>query len=260
MTHRIWARLFAGVSFGLFAAAAGAAPILSDNFNDGNDDGWTHFDPNAVMLDGIPGQFTSYDASGNAYRIQSFSSGFRTSPSRAWAYRADHAYTDFHITTDLVGFNANLDQRLGIVARLGDFQPGTVDGYMLSYNPSPGVAAGGRLQIYRITDELPTAIGVGADVSPALLGTGVYKLELTGTDDEFVGRLLSSAGDALFTVSATDATYAGGYTGLLVTNRTDGSADATFDNFVVSAPEPGSLALVGLALAFNAMRRRRKQH
>src|SRR5688500_7163386 len=114
MTHRIWARLFAGVSLGLFVGAAGAAPIVSDDFNDGNDDGWTRFDPNLVSLQGIPGQFASFDASGNAYRIQSFSSGFPSSPSRAFAYRADQAYTDFRVTTDLVGFNANLDQRLGI--------------------------------------------------------------------------------------------------------------------------------------------------
>jgi hypothetical protein len=257
MTHRTCAQLFVGVFLGLLVGAAEAAPILSDDFNDGNDDGWTQFDPNRVVLEGVPGQYVNFDTAGGAYRIQSFSSGYGTSPSRGMAYRADQTFTAFRVTADVVAFNASVDQRFGIAARFREFEPANADGYLLTYNPSPGRAAGGRLQIYRITNELYTAIGTGADVSPALLATTDFELDFRGAGSAFTGRLLSSTGSVLATASATDATYEAGYTGLLVTNRTDGTADATFDNFV-AAPEPGSLALVGLAVACGAVRRRRR--
>ena len=260
MKHGICAQSIAVLSLCLLGGAVEAAPIISDDFNDGNDNGWTQFDPNRTLFEGVAGQYASFDASANVYRIQSFGSDSVGSPSRAASYRADQTYTDFRITVDLVGFNASLDQRFGVLARLRQVELSDADGYFLSYNPSPGRAAGGLLQIYRLTNELPTAIGTGADVNPALLGSGQYKFEFTGIDDDFTARILSSTGTVLGMTSATDSTYAEGFTGLLVTNRNNGASDATFDNFV-AVPEPGSLALVGLAVACAAVRRgRRPRH
>jgi hypothetical protein len=47
------------------ATHAAAQPILIDDFNDGNDDGWTHIDSN----DGESWGPGSFDASSGAYRL-----------------------------------------------------------------------------------------------------------------------------------------------------------------------------------------------
>lgn len=258
MAIRACARLCAVAAVLAGAASSRGAVVLSDNFEDGDDD-WTRVDPNDERFSNGEGNggYTHFDAGSGAYRIRAFPGPIPQSPSRALAYRADHSYGDFQVSADLVAFDAAVDLRVGLVARLGQAGFGTTDGYLLNYGRSPDPADGRALQIRRITDE-GTALLSSVNVLPTLSGSGDYRLVFDGVGSSFTGRLFDSAGGLIATTTVVDATpHAGpGFAGLLVANTSNLNADATFDNFV-AVPEPGSVLILGIGAASLLLRRRR---
>src|SRR5436309_3446831 len=134
--RRICAGLLLGL-LGLGAASIGLAQ--TDNFNDSNDVGWTHYDP----LGGLGAPAASFTfPGGNSYRIADPArpSGFQgAGQARAGALYSASNYTDFYIEVDLLNWNNSIDQAVGILARitspgLGISWPGEATGFTLEYS------------------------------------------------------------------------------------------------------------------------------
>lgn len=238
----------------LSVAPAWAQPIYSQDFNNQNDAGLTHYDP----LGGVPGGTpTSYTfpqlGPGNfGYRIQvppSPNPGV-FGPARAGAARADLILADFQASADLINWDNTTDQGFGIGARGRQLSIGQFDGYYLGYYTNGSLGSG--ININRIDDEVGTPITPPGQGTVTLTPGHGYRLVFTGTGPLLAGQVfdLADLSTPLATVSATDSTYTSGFTGLIANaNQVSGPtafADATFDNFAVSVPEPGSLALLAV--------------
>ena len=211
------------------------ARAQSDNFNGGNDTAWTHYDPFSGF--GAP---ATYSFPGGGYRIQSALSPSpgTLGPSRAGSLRTDQTYTDFSVSYDLVDWNNSLNQAFGVLGRVTNPGLGTTDGYALTYS------TGGSIDISRITGEAPTGLG---SFSVTLNPANDYRFVFTGTGNTLAGQVfdLSDLSTPLATVTSTDSTYGSGINGFVVfDNSGAATADATFDNYVATVPEPSSLALL----------------
>jgi hypothetical protein len=199
----------------------------SDDFNSGNDNGWTRHDPLAPFGGGATFSFPN-----GGYRIQVPSSPDVNAlgPARAATLHTDVTYTNFALSVDLVDWDDSLGQALGLLARIRNLGRGTADGYAFFYFPAQHVA-----RINRIDNELGIAIGA-ANVAVDLDSAKDYRLVFSGTGSTLSGRIydLSDLTSPLVNLFADDATYTTGSSGLVVAaaNSTRGSAaDATFDNF-----------------------------
>jgi hypothetical protein len=235
----------------LSAAPARADFFFSDDFNDGNDAGWTRYDVLAPF-----GAGGTYSFPSGGYRIQAPPS---PNPAllgvgRAGALRSDFTLADFQVSVDLVDWNNSLDQALHVAARIGQAGLGTTDAYLLHYN-----TASNNLVLDRIDNEFPAPILASAPVT--LDPSQDYRLVFTGIGSSLVGQVfsLSDLDTPLATVSATDATYSEGFVGVLGSGiindlstgaTTNSPVDVTFDNFRAAAvPEPASLVLLGMGVA-----------
>jgi hypothetical protein len=227
---------------GSVVLAVGASLFAqSDNFDSGTDSGWTRYDPLAAF--GAPASFTFPNG---GYRIQAPASPNpgTLGQARAGSIRADGTYGTFSISVDLVDWNNSLNQAFGILGRTSTVGLGTTKGYAFNYN-----ATAHQLQINRVNNEAATTIG---QVSLTLDPTHDYRFVFTGDGSSLSGQVFDVAAlsTSLATVSATDATFSSGNTGVFVFDRTGpGTADATFDNFVAAVPEPSTIGLVLCGLA-----------
>src|SRR5438445_11983452 len=131
----------------------------TDDFNDGNDTGWTHLDLSAAGLPASAYSFPDDGIGGKAYHIFSPAPPVTNAgPARAISYRADAAYTNFTLVVDLLAWDATLHQTFGCIVRAENLGLGRITGYVINYvHLRPG-ATGGDLQINRITEEAPTTI------------------------------------------------------------------------------------------------------
>jgi hypothetical protein len=248
------------------ALAAWLSPVAPaqvayfDDFNDGNDTtpapAWGHYQPLAAL--GFPGTW-SFPSGG--YRIQAASSGNTANPGRVASVRDQVNYTSFFVAADLVNWNSTVPQSFGLAARLRELGFTTTDGYLFLHDTN----ATNNFNIYRVTNEGVTSVGNGRlTLSP---GTS-YRFTFQGdTAGNLTGQVFASSAPAtpLLTVTATDTQYPSGFSGLLVAEDTSGAisgGDATFDNFFAGpaapVPEPGALALTGLAVAAGWAARRRQ--
>lgn len=114
--------------------AATAQPFMND-FNDGNDDGWTRYDPLAQV--GAPP--ASYTFPNGGYRIQAGSSPDpnRFNVSRASSYRPELQYIDFMVSVDIVDWDDSLPQGFALTARTTDIGLMTTDGYLATVTSFP---------------------------------------------------------------------------------------------------------------------------
>jgi len=250
MKHRYLARIpaFVFALTTLFILAPAAVRAQSDDFNDGNDAGWTRLDLRVV---GTPSTYTfpSDGSGGSAYRFFSPAPTVSTfGPARALSYRPDGAHTNFTVAVDLLRWDNNLDQGFGTFARASNIGLGRSVGYFFNYNPHqfPNLpVTAGELQINRVTREVPLTIARAViNLDPARK----YRLLATGFGSYLVVKVydLADLTKPLASADVVDTNYSAGTVGLLafshvpaeqVTNSTS-NADVTFDNFLAFGSAP----------------------
>ncbi len=179
-------------------------------------------------------------------------------PNRAGAYSST-TYSDFSVSVDLVDWDNSLGQGVNLLARFKEPGLGTGDGYNFGYNV-------GTEWIYlnRIDDEV--LVEIASDVLVTLDPLKDYRLVFTGDGPDLVGEVydLDNLNDALATISATDATYTQGFSGLFASGTLQvptSAFDATFDNLTLSGqvvPEPSAVSLVAVGVLGVLGFRRRK--
>lgn len=221
-----------------FVHFAIAALAFSDDFNDGNDNGWERYDP----LGGLgAGGVGTWSFPTGTYRLQATAAAApgTTGPARVGAYR-ENVYAEFDVRMDVVAWPNNLDQLFGAIARISEPGLGTTDGYAFAYETRIGRAATGRLQILRIVNESSTVL---ASVDMTLTSGHQYRFVFTGLLAQLKGQLfdLTNATVAVATLNANDATYPNGYAGLFTYDTGTGGnhpVDLTVDNFSAGPPAP----------------------
>ena len=187
------------------------APRLAaqvDDFNDGNDSGWTHYNMQAFLTGGSPlppgyelygvtftngydatpsFTFPSDGAGGYHYRIQSPAIFYdywalppisqAAGPSRAASYPSTTYAIQFKAGVDLVAWNASYDEYFGMIMIAQTIGLGTSDGYSGLYG-----LENKNIYLSTITDEAPTTIGQLANGSVPLDPTHQYRLEASSHD------------------------------------------------------------------------------
>jgi hypothetical protein len=215
-----------------------------DNFNDGNDTtpppAWGRYDPIQAGAWSFPG--------GNSYRIQSAPSPDPANfgQGRAGSIKPGN-YSDFYIAVDLVGWDDNLHQVVGLLARVSTPGPGTTVGYMFTHDRgNPTSDTSGDMDIVRLDNEQPTDLDPSGGLDSIHLQTNKqYRLVFMGVGPALTGQVyeLPDTVNPVVNYSVTDDTYTSGSVGLVVANNAsesgyDGPADATFDNFLATTAEP----------------------
>jgi len=221
-------------------ALAGGLKAQSDNFDDGNDAGWTHYDPVGDALGSPRG---TWSFTNGAYRIQSIGAPpGALGQARVASVRNDVAYTNFYVAVDVVAWNDTLRQSFGLLSRLGNIALGHTVGYAFTYQ-----AISHNIQINRITNELPAAISPAVTV--ALDTNKMYRMVFDGIGPSLRGRVyeLPDVITPIISVTATnDSIFSSGVAGLLVydnsSTRTN-AADTTFDNYLAAEEEPPRLSI-----------------
>ena len=238
-------------------------PCTFDDFNGGNDTGWTHYAPVN------PSYFLFPTAWGSgAYQLWS-PAGDSSNPGRIGSYRMDEPIrTNFHVEADLVNWSENKGQYMGVMARVqsvptdGTF-PG---GYALVLRVSAtGYRWDDKLLIQKINTgttqptDLSGANDQGYNISNGIIypapGSNVYRLVFWSEGIFLKGQVIEKStgaplmfydgfGNMTNVLWATDpgSTYASGRSGLFsyvrIVASTAQGVDPTFDNFYSGTNAP----------------------
>lgn len=233
----------------LVACLALTGPSLalaqSDNFNDGNDTGWTRYDPLAGF-----GLAATYSFPNGGYRMQTtYVTGQAQNPGRAGSVMPGN-FSDFYAAVDVVNWNNNLPQSFGILGRIGALGLQQTSGYAFTWDRgNPGSPTGGDVDISRITGEAPTGLTLltltnayGGSDGIQLTNGNTYRFVFIGRGTQLEGRVYEYPDlvNPKVAVLATDATYVSGRSGLVVFDNSGGvnQTDATYDNWFMSDIEP----------------------
>ena len=192
---RCWAALAAATVLGLAVPAGTQTVLFTDDFEDGNANGWTVFGGSwSVVIDGT-----------RVYRQSSGSSKYRSGAGSS-------AWTDYSVEARVKPTSWNgTDRFAGLAARLQD----RYNGYVLALRSS------GRVELLRLASGSTTALATRA--FPVTLGTW-YALRI-----DAVGTTLRGYVNGALQFTATDGTFTTG----LVGGATD-YATASFDDFRVT--------------------------
>jgi hypothetical protein len=208
----------------------------TDDFDDGNDSGWTRFDPIGQAV-GQP--FAVIQVQSGQYRLSSAPTpDSQLGPARAGSYRADAVYSSFVVVVDVTSWNAALDQAIGILARLqSNPSIGTLGGYSLNYQPGDL-----DIEINRLVNEQPVNL---ARVPLNLPPGESYRFVFCGSGSQLTAAVYSLEEPLLpiVTLSAVDATYASGHCGIFCFDASDtGAVDVIFDSYAAGPGTPPELA------------------
>jgi hypothetical protein len=198
-----------------------------DDFNDGNDDGWTHYNPLNTGSWSFP--------NGSAYRLQSAVSPSPSTlgPARVGSFRTVETYSAFYVAVDIVGWDNSLDQIFGLITRVTTPGLGTTKGYTFTYATHTGRGAP-QLEILSIAGERGTDI---ASPSNFTFQVGsVYRLVFTGALNQLRGEvyLLPDLITPVVVMTANNSLYTSGQVGVFTYDNSSGgnhTVDTTFDNF-----------------------------
>ena len=110
----------------MLALLSGPALAQSDNFNDGNDTGWTRFNPIGTA---------SFSFPAGGYRLATVASPNPATlgPGRGGSLRQDVLYTKLSVSVDIVEWNAAEDASWAAPATPAP-GPGALNGYAATFN------------------------------------------------------------------------------------------------------------------------------
>ena len=216
----------------------------SDDFNDGNDTGWTHYDPLGLVGAGPQASFTFPNG---GYRIHATRNSLipaAAGGARAGSTRENVIYTNFYISVDLLAWDStvNPDHAVGILARITNPGLGTTDGYAFTYQ-----VADTDISISKLTGEAPDDLS-GSSQNFTLDTNKQYRFVFIGKGSLLEGRIyeLPNTTTPVITTTGNDPSYESGTAGLVVADLSGsptGSSDATFDNYFAQDVEPPKLSI-----------------
>ncbi|MFP6872987.1 MAG: hypothetical protein VCA55_05695 [Verrucomicrobiales bacterium] len=233
-----------------YALHLGTGSAQFDNFDDGNDNGWSHHDPIGSFV-GV--SWVTFDASSKAYKITANPTpNAQLGPSRGAAFQAN-IYSDFWVSVDIKDWDPSLRQAIGVLARIQpDPSLGNAQGYLLSYQPQEN-----DIQITRLVGEQPDGyIGEDPVLSPQPQPGEGLRLVFAGNGNTLTGRAYSiSDPDILLAeTSGTDNSFTEGISGVLTfdfSDAGDSPINATFDNYFAAKEEPYKFGIIGARIVGN---------
>ncbi|MEW6157257.1 MAG: hypothetical protein AB1813_07475 [Verrucomicrobiota bacterium] len=238
-------RLLAALAFALLGAKVACAQ--TDDFNDGNDAGWSRYDPLAAF--GAPARFTFPNG---GYRLEAPASPNPelVGPARAGSLRSGVNYTRFQAAVDIVNWNQSIRQAFGLAGRLTTPGLGTTSGYTFNYNPVSGF-----LQINLVQNETP--VRALHELPNPLNPEHDYRMVFTGGANFLLGQIFSLTNLSLPLISVyalDETTHPQGIAGVFVFSlEGNGTADATFDNYAASVPGTVRATVARMVPSPNAM-------
>lgn len=220
MASRIIYRCVLGLAVG---SVSGLAQV-SDDFDDGNDDGWTRLNP----LQAVGGSGTYSFPDGNSYRIQA---GASPNPdvlgqARLGSLREDLSQTAFRVSLDIVATNAALEQDIGILTRVTDPGLGTLNGYSATIDTDES-----SVFLSRLDGETPTTI---ESQEMALDASKDYRMVFHGYEGQLLVEIFEfpDLTTPIGSVLGFDDFHAEGLTGVFASAGVgNGTVDVTYDNF-----------------------------
>jgi hypothetical protein len=235
-----------------FVGAASAD--IFDNFNDGNDIGWTRQNPLAPPV----GQGATFSfPGGNTYQISAAASPnpVGLGPARAGSVRMDESYTDFFQRVDIVDWDeTRTAMAMGFLARVQLLGLGQTTAYVCV------LEADGDFYISRTVNEAPLTNFLVGDVSFNLDPAADYRMTFSGTGTTLSAQLYNLADDStpISSLTVDDGTYTSGSSGIFIYDGAGtGTATAVFDNYGSAVPEPATAGILALGALVLANRRRR---
>ncbi len=213
----------------VYVVAAGAVGAQTDDFNDGNDAGWSRYSPL-----GFVGAGATYTYPGGAYRVTAPASPDPAvvGPQRAGSVRPEKTYTRLQVATDVTGWDDTINQSFGIIARVGTLGLGTTRAYTYNYNTRSGY--------HQITLVQNEGAAGQVDESPFRVDPAQhYRMVFTMVGANLLGQMFSATNSAvpIHSVLGADTNYASGTAGLFAfALDPSGPVDARFDNYAAAVP------------------------
>ncbi len=230
-------RLAATLAVAACLGAPAALQAQSDDFNDGDDAGWLRLDPIRMYLAAVQGvdlPQNTWTVAGGKYRLQSSPTpNPALGQGRVLSLRSE-VYSSFHVSVDLVDWDASKTNAMALCARIGTPGPTTTRGYLFGY-----ITGENYFDLVRLQNEGTRAIAGVVRVPIVLTPGHGYRLTFTGKGDRFVGRVyeLTDLDNPIVEMTGSDGNYADGVSGLAVFPlgaSVLGAGDATFDNFAAT--------------------------
>lgn len=233
----------------LGAALTLQAQFVTDDFTDGNDQGWSHYDPFVSL--GMP--VVEWRFTNGAYRLRTTTpTGMPENPGRGGSLRSEN-YTNFFTSVDIVNWDDTRPQSVGLLARIGTAGFLTTTGYAFTWdrgNPTNATAGtAGDVDVSALDGEVPRGLTLTGSDRIHLNPGSSYRFVFIGRGPNFEGRVyqLPDTNTPLIQVTCSDPTYPSGASGLVIYDNTGMSlCDATFDNFVSNDVEPPKLEFARL--------------
>lgn len=229
------------------------AQLQTDNFNDGNDTGWIHYDP----FVGLGVNLARWSLTNGAYRILTVAPSpapDQAGPGRAGSVRSE-VYTNFYLSVDIVNWDDTLEQAAGLLARIRTPGLGTTTGYAFTWDRgNPTNATAGDVDISVITGEDPNGVTLTGSDQLHLTPGNAYRFVFIGRGPNLEGRVyqLPETNTPVVQVTGVDITYESGTGGLVIYDNSDGGTnvcDVTFDNFLATDVEFPRLQVVDLGFS-----------
>jgi copper(I)-binding protein len=249
------------IMLAVLAHQAAFAQSFNDDFNDGNDTGWTRY--NVLQPLGMPGTYTF--PGGNSYSIESpqhyipAQAQFGGGRAGSIVNSTSTGFDNFRLTVDVTDWNDGREYVFGPIARTTTPGLGTTNGYLLILN-----ATDHDFQLLRIEGEAPNSDELGT-VDIEMPADRDFRIVYSGVGTQLNALVYNRADLSTplggFSVDAssygpapTPAPYMTGAVGLIVAqaDQPDDPAPppgapyaATFDNFRAVAPTSGEWNALG---------------
>lgn len=240
--------LFSVLGIGLSSAEA----ATYDDFNDGVDEGWIHYNPR-------PGTIAFVEESGNLAYQMKCSGGSLINPCRMVSINTrEPPHVKFHVEVDLLSWTLAWGEDVGLVARVQRPLPSYFlpQGYALLFRNDRKVHPQSRkLMIVKSKGgvRFPIFLAKGRFVEPAPDPSGNYRLKFWSAEGKFWGQMIDNkTGEALQMwdgqayvdrISADDdGEFSSGVSGLVayvhIVNYKQEGVSPIFDNFYSGTDAP----------------------